>query len=399
MFENIIGLSRVCDDLRRDITTGTLPGSILISGPRYGGKSSVALETARVITCTEKGLWNCTCRSCSMHRALQHPNTLMLGPRYFSQEIAAALAAFRRENRSGTRFLVVRSVRKLIRRFEPLVWPENRIKSALPVAENLESTLADFDAAAEEDASSLPSILGKIEKESIRLEQLLPHDSVPVDVIRAVSGWSHLMSSGGRQVVIIEEAHTLQEGARNGMLKILEEPPVNTTFILTSSRKTALIPTIRSRLRAYELPERREEDQQAVQRRIFRLETPAERLREFFRDQTGVDGDSWPTISRELVDHIEEGRPTHSIERRLKDRIAATSPRHGAEYFLDSLEEEIRLRLRENAGGVVTRRVLFNWSALVRRYWSRIDTRNMSPQSVLPALILALKKTVEKVES
>jgi DNA polymerase III delta prime subunit len=404
MFENIIGLQDICSDLRRDIREETLPGAILLSGPRYGGKSSIALELARGVTCREDGRWDCTCRSCSLHRSLQHPGTLLAGPRYFSQEISAAAEAFGREQRSGTRFLVTRSVRKLLRRLDPVLWAESKVKTAMPAAESLGNLLEEFEDAADgvigkgggsETPPSLFKNLEKIVNDAARLEQMLPHDPVPVDLVRAVAAWAYVASAGGPQIVIIEEAHTLQEGARNAMLKILEEPPSNTRFILTTSRRSAIIPTIRSRLRSYEVPERTREDQEAVQKRIFRMDEVHPSLREFFRTRRGGDGDSWPEICRDLLGQLEAGSSTHQIELRLKAMLAETSPRHGAEYFLDALEEEILRRLRRKDEGLLSAPVLHSWGAILRRYWARIDGRNMNPPAVLSGLILALRRTME----
>src|SRR4029453_11349249 len=56
-----------------------------------------------------------------------------------------------------------------------------------------------------------------------------------------------------RKVFIIGDAERMvpQEGseqAANAFLKLLEEPPADTTIILTSSEPGALLPTIRSRV-------------------------------------------------------------------------------------------------------------------------------------------------------
>ncbi|MDI6840850.1 MAG: DNA polymerase III subunit [bacterium] len=49
------------------------------------------------------------------------------------------------------------------------------------------------------------------------------------------------------RVTIIKEADTLTEEAANSFLKLLEEPPCSTVFILTTSKKEFIFPTIRSR--------------------------------------------------------------------------------------------------------------------------------------------------------
>jgi DNA polymerase-3 subunit delta' len=64
---------------------------------------------------------------------------------------------------------------------------------------------------------------------------------------------------GDRKIFIIGDAERMvpQEGAdmaANAFLKLLEEPPADTTIILTSSEPGALLPTIRSRVVAVRVP-------------------------------------------------------------------------------------------------------------------------------------------------
>jgi len=51
------------------------------------------------------------------------------------------------------------------------------------------------------------------------------------------------------RVVIVADAQTMNPEAANALLKMLEEPPANTTLILTALQKSDLLPTIVSRCR------------------------------------------------------------------------------------------------------------------------------------------------------
>ncbi|HRZ87475.1 MAG TPA: DNA polymerase III subunit delta', partial [bacterium] len=57
---------------------------------------------------------------------------------------------------------------------------------------------------------------------------------------------------GRRKVFVLAEAETLNPASGNALLKTLEEPPADTVFILTTSHKDALLPTIRSRCQTVE---------------------------------------------------------------------------------------------------------------------------------------------------
>ena len=49
------------------------------------------------------------------------------------------------------------------------------------------------------------------------------------------------------RLIWIEEAHLATIPAQNALLKLLEEPPLNTTIYLTTQSQSSLLPTIRSR--------------------------------------------------------------------------------------------------------------------------------------------------------
>lgn len=56
-------------------------------------------------------------------------------------------------------------------------------------------------------------------------------------------------TDGGRRVIIIDAADDMNPSVANSILKVLEEPPKNTYFLLVSHQPSRLLPTIRSRCR------------------------------------------------------------------------------------------------------------------------------------------------------
>lgn len=73
--------------------------------------------------------------------------------------------------------------------------------------------------------------------------------NILVDEARKVPGFLSLRPSvdGGWRVVIIDNAHRLNNNAQNALLKVLEEPPPRTLMILIVHQIGSLLPTIRSR--------------------------------------------------------------------------------------------------------------------------------------------------------
>jgi len=73
---------------------------------------------------------------------------------------------------------------------------------------------------------------------------------ITVDEVRRMRGFfSMSVPGGGRRVVIVDDADSLNVQAANALLKLLEEPPANTVFLMVSHMPSRLLPTIRSRCR------------------------------------------------------------------------------------------------------------------------------------------------------
>ncbi len=60
-------------------------------------------------------------------------------------------------------------------------------------------------------------------------------------------------ADGGWRVVIVDPADEMNVSAANALLKVLEEPPAKTVFLLVSHSPARLLPTIRSRCRTLDL--------------------------------------------------------------------------------------------------------------------------------------------------
>ena len=71
---------------------------------------------------------------------------------------------------------------------------------------------------------------------------------IKVDQVRAMQRrLQHHPLEGPVKIVIVDQAETLHPAAANACLKILEEPPTATHFVLISAQPHRLLPTIRSR--------------------------------------------------------------------------------------------------------------------------------------------------------
>lgn len=77
--------------------------------------------------------------------------------------------------------------------------------------------------------------------------------TIKIEVIRELKSSAYLHPLEGKcKVVIIDKADALTDAAANALLKILEEPPSQTYFILITARSMKLLPTIHSRCQRIE---------------------------------------------------------------------------------------------------------------------------------------------------
>lgn len=290
MFENIIGQKNNVELLSSAVQRGNLPPALLFLGPAYTGKLSTALELARSLTCEQNAHWECSCAVCHAQRELTYPYTVMLGNRYFTQEIHRTANVFLSKPCKPTFFLFLRSLRKLLRRFDNFLWDEhdNHYRKARPILTQLAEQVSEFDQSdyeqiAKKKAKEIQLIVDK----GTKLAAMMKGYYVSISQIRALRHWC-TTTSWQKKIVIIEEADRMNEGARNALLKILEEPPAGLYFVLIAPSKATIMPTLLSRLRSYQFLQRCHEDERQILQRIFRQSQDDLTLETFFGAHQGT---------------------------------------------------------------------------------------------------------------
>ncbi len=456
MFENIIGQALVVEALSAELANGTFPRAALFHGPQYSGKLSTALEAARVLTCrTGKADWACDCQSCRMQKELVHPYTVLMGARYAEIEIAASADALLRSTRPSTRFVFLRAVRKLLRRFDPVIWDaeDSRMRSVqertarieellekLPdpqAARSAESAPPGFTLGAEEPpkrgrgrdgrtagaetedgANGLDAALRRIIEECAELAAQSLGDYISIGQVRKLSAWAHLTAPDSLKVAIIENADRMQESARNALLKLLEEPPEGVRLILLSTRRSAIIPTVLSRLRPYGFMSRTPQQEQEVLSKIFRDDSgrfPG--LRSFFLAWKDISAEELSRVCRTFLDSV-MGPEEQSVDIVKELGAQLTQSTLKDKETVLSLLEEVTIHMQNvlrrawktaaptaaaaaqagDAGSPplladarIGLDILEEWNRLVREAQARIELFNVSPQAALESLYLQMR--------
>lgn len=211
--------------LAKTARAGELPHSLLLHGPEGIGKERFGLWLAQLLVCEAprpEGEPCGACLHCRLVERLEHPD---------------------------------------VNWFFPLPRPENAAADRLK--EKLEEARAAELQVRRADPFHLPS-----------------YDRAPAFFLAAVRTLQELAGNrpamGSRKVFVIGDAEAMvpqesSQEAANAFLKLLEEPPADTTLVLTSSTPGALLPTIRSRV----LP-------------VRLLPLPAEEVRGFLEERKGV---------------------------------------------------------------------------------------------------------------
>ena len=143
-------------------------------------------------------------------------------------------------------------------RFKSLNFELLKIIVPLPVGKASKETSDPLKSLTQADLNLLKE---NIENKSINPfhKIILPGATrIRIDSIRELRKTLYLKSDDvGRKIVLIFDAHLLSVGqaeSANALLKILEEPPANTTLILVTDRKNLLLPTILSRCQHTDFP-------------------------------------------------------------------------------------------------------------------------------------------------
>ena len=178
-------------------------------------------------------------------------------------------------------------------------------------------------------------------------------------------------NEGGRRVAVISGAEWMNPQAQNALLRLLEEPPSDTSLILVASRASAIIATIRSRSVRI-----RFEDESAVGLRDS--ETPAE-VAEIVQMLDDLRGQS----VGQLLDFAEQYRG------------ARATAAEGVTELIDVCAEWLRMEVKDHVGrGEAPSTRSLDAHRSLQQLRRDLVQRNANPQMVAERLLLGLRDAV-----
>ncbi|HTY38897.1 MAG TPA: DNA polymerase III subunit delta' [Bacteroidota bacterium] len=198
-WDRIIGQHRVKELLRRVLSSGSVAHAHLFWGGEGVGKDAAAIEFGRALNCLVNQVDPCgTCPSCRKVDQLQHPNL--------------------------------------------------RLIFALPVGKNEQSGDDPVKGLSDDQITSVQEELRLKAENPYHRIQVPKANFIKINSVRNLRREASLSSfEGGKRVFILSHAEDMNAEASNSLLKTLEEPPSDSVFILTTSKKEQLLPTILSR--------------------------------------------------------------------------------------------------------------------------------------------------------
>ncbi len=190
--------------------SGKIGNAYLFSGPAGCGKESLAIRFAQLLNCESSLKTPCdTCPSCHRFHKLQHEKL-------------------------------------------QLIFPLPTVKKKKDEESDESSPISKSEMELVTDAISKKS------EDHFRKIKIPKSTRILIQSVRELRRTLYLKSEPmGRKTVLIFDAHLLSAGqgeAANALLKILEEPPDNTTLILVTDHVELLLPTILSRCQRVGIP-------------------------------------------------------------------------------------------------------------------------------------------------
>ena len=211
-FKDIIGQREVVEQLRRCVDENRLAHALLITGPRGNGKLAVAIALANYLLCgNRKGDVCGNCPSCVKLEKFIHSDLHFVFPV---------------KKRKGS--------------------------DSAPISDDYITEWREM--LAKGAYFSYDDWLQKLDVEN---QQPMIYERESNEILHKLSMQSR---EGGWKIVIIWLPEKMKESCSNKLLKIIEEPPQDTLFLLVSEEPDKIIPTIQSRTQFIAVPRITQED-------------------------------------------------------------------------------------------------------------------------------------------
>lgn len=331
VFDNLYASQpSVAMDLEGNLRNNLLPQSLLFSGPRGSSRLTAALDLACYLTSSPRDI-------------LRTQNIIFFPYRDLYQRVRCALNLFITERTDKSRFFLIETLRLVNMQYNSVLaggYPTT-VGKLFETAEKVDeflTSIEDKKDISDKDIKELESLKLQNNTKYLYAGKSGP-TSVSIDQMRAIKNWT--ASGSEEKVVIIENIESSTEGAKNSILKMLEEPVEHLNIILISSESQRIMETILSRVRKFNFPPLMKETVERIIKDKFNTYESYSSFNTFFFTR-GNDSESVKKCEEEITYFVSLITGQGNIESEKEDElITMLDKMNGYTYFMERVVEEI----------------------------------------------------------
>ena len=238
--------NKTASDILHSYSSGLLPQSLLFYGPKNSGRLTGAMDLSFFLTGNEE------------NRDVLRSNSIIYLPfRELGGRIKTALELFKTQKTRSARLFLIESVRLTLMQYHPSlsVSASSTSSQYFSLAGEIDEVLLRAEDNRDYSDKEINEIVKSVERcldpRFLYCGKKNP-SAVSIDQIRAVQ--EYFSQLGEEKVVVFENVEDATDGAKNSLLKMLEEPEEKSHMILLSSNPQKLLETILSRVRKFQFP-------------------------------------------------------------------------------------------------------------------------------------------------
>lgn len=235
---------KVREDILSTFNSQFLPQSLLFTGPRGSSKLTAALDLAFLITKNEENRDN-----------LRSQDIIFIPHRDMIGRVSSAINLFESNRNNRTRIFLLETIRTVLLQYHSALYTASQDKLFSDAGE-IDSALMDFEEDRDYSETEIIGLTKFLRDKCLNSKFLYCGKKVPtavsIDQVRLIQEF--FASTGEEKVAILEDIEDSTEGAKNSLLKMLEEPQNKAHVILLSHSPQRIIETILSRVRKFSFP-------------------------------------------------------------------------------------------------------------------------------------------------
>ncbi len=232
--------------------------------------------------------------------------------------------------------------------------------------------------------------------------------TIPVDAVRkAMSLFETTSANGGYRICIVDSAEDLTISSANALLKLVEEPPRDSLFLIVSHIPQRVLPTIRSRCRSLNLSPLAENDirqiisgfdtgtppaEEAMRTALLHGEGSVRKTFEMLDPKQAAVIHRVESILQELP-HVNTGRVLS-----LAESVAQRDAAGEFALVMECVERWVSQKIHEKAGlGASTLAQLVEVCEKLRKAEREVDVFNLARRPLVLSLFDDLAQVVRRV--